>query len=100
MLWLPPPCYPLPCPAAGGNAAVWSSVWQLVASIQSLDPDRDLLSSLRELKGHFSGDRLKDACGAVKLSLKSHQGSKDQRSLLSKADSRYGVYATHVYAYI
>ena len=73
---------------------MWSSVWQLVASIQSLDPDRELLSGLRELKGNFSGEKLKDACNAVKMDLQNYQragGSKSfatQKSLLSKADSR------------
>lgn len=67
-------------------------MWQLVAAIETLDPDRQLLASLRELKGHLTGDKLKDACNSVRLSIQAHQtgdGAKPQRSLLLKADSRW-----------
>lgn len=75
----------------GGNSFAWSSVWQLVASIQNLEPDRALLTSLREIKGQLSGDKLKDVCNTVKMALQSHHmaakvtgGSK--KTLPSKVD--------------
>lgn len=76
----------------GISAATWNSVWRLVASVEVMEPDRQLVASLRDLKHLIGGgDALDVACALAKTSLQSRETRSAGMNVTKRVESRLKV---------
>jgi hypothetical protein len=55
----------------GNEDVVWKRVYSLCLKVESIEVDKQLLSSLREIRGILTGETLDNACVHVKFMLNS-----------------------------
>jgi len=55
--------------SSGDSASLWSLVWSVLACVGAMDPDKQLMNNLRDIKTVVTGDVLNAACQIVSSSL-------------------------------
>lgn len=51
------------------DSSYWSCIWKLVGKSETLEPDKELLRSLQQIRAHLSGDVLDIACSHLRTAL-------------------------------
>eukprot|EP01041_Mallomonas_annulata_P009960 gene9960-20711_t len=53
----------------GDDNPPWSTIWRLVGKVESVEPDKQLLRTLQDIRAHLSGDAMDSACAYLRSAL-------------------------------